>query len=90
MKKSLVNLALALAAVAFALTATLPACTQSSQSSGQVTIKDPAEYNAYVTALNQQRRSSMNEMSAVGKPHSRAARCTSSSNSSSVPVSRTA
>ena len=55
MKKSLVNLALAFAIAAIALSATLPACAQSAQSGQQTgpTIKDSAEYNAYVTATNQ-------------------------------------
>ncbi len=60
MKKSLVTLALAFALAATAQQATPPAGGQQSaqpgqtgQTSGQVTIKDPAEYNAYVTALQQ-------------------------------------
>ena len=55
MKKSLVNLALAFAIAAVALSATLPACAQSAPSGQQTgpTIKDSAEYNAYVTATNQ-------------------------------------
>jgi hypothetical protein len=55
MKNSLVTLALACALAAFAQEAAPPAGGQSAQSpqSGQVTIKDPAEYNAYVTALQQ-------------------------------------
>lgn len=53
MKKSLVTLALAFAIAAIALSATLPACAQAAPAAGQVTIKDPAEYNAYVTALQQ-------------------------------------
>lgn len=63
MKKSLVTLVLAFAVGAVAQTAdqqqTPPAggqpaqSAQSGQSSGQVTIKNPAEYNAYVTALQQ-------------------------------------
>lgn len=54
MKKSLVTLALAFALAASAQQATPPAGGQSSQS-GQAapTIKDPAEYNAYVTATQQ-------------------------------------
>ncbi len=60
MKKSLVTLALAFALAATAQQATPPAGgqqpaqpAQSGQTAGQVTIKDPAEYNAYVTALQQ-------------------------------------
>ena len=58
MKKSLVTLVLAFAVVAIAQDQqpTPPAGGQSAQSgqqSGQVTIKNPAEYNAYVTALQQ-------------------------------------
>jgi tetratricopeptide (TPR) repeat protein len=55
MKKSLVTLVLAFALAAAAQEATPPAGGQSAQS-GQATgptIKDPAEYNAYVTALQQ-------------------------------------
>lgn len=55
MKKSLVTLVLAFALAATAQEATPPAGGQSAQS-GQATgptIKDPAEYNAYVTALQQ-------------------------------------
>jgi tetratricopeptide (TPR) repeat protein len=55
MKKSLVTLVLAFALAATAQQATPPAGGQSAQS-GQATgptIKDPAEYNAYVTALQQ-------------------------------------
>ncbi|HEY5161568.1 MAG TPA: hypothetical protein VII81_01035, partial [Terriglobales bacterium] len=49
------NLALAFAIAAVALSATLPACAQSAPSGQQTgpTIKDSAEYNAYVTATNQ-------------------------------------
>src|ERR1051325_5037112 len=55
MKKSLVTLALAFAFAGIVLSATLPACGQAAPSAqpGQVTIKHPAEYNAYVTATNQ-------------------------------------
>ena len=56
MKKSLVTLALAFALAASAQQATPPAGGQQPAQSGQpgqVTIKDPAEYNAYVTALQQ-------------------------------------
>ena len=54
MKKSLVTLALAFALAAFAQQATPPAGGQTPQSSqAGPTIKDPAEYNAYVTATQQ-------------------------------------
>ena len=61
MKKSLVTLALAFALSAFAQEATPPAGGQQPQGGQQQggqqpsgpTIKDPAEYNAYVTALQQ-------------------------------------
>lgn len=62
MRKSFVTLALAFAIAATAQQATPPAGGQSpssaqpgqsGQPAGQVTIKDPAEYNAYVTALQQ-------------------------------------
>jgi hypothetical protein len=63
MKKSLVTLVLAFAIAGLAQEATPPAGGQSAPSGqaasgqaaqpGQVTIKDPAEYNAYVTALQQ-------------------------------------
>jgi tetratricopeptide (TPR) repeat protein len=55
MKKLLVNLALAFAIAAVALSATLPACAQAAPSGQQTgpVIKDSSEYNAYVTATNQ-------------------------------------
>lgn len=56
MKKSLVTLALAFALAATAQQATPPAGGQAAPSGQQPsgpTIKDPAEYNAYVTALQQ-------------------------------------
>ena len=53
MKKSLIILVLLLAAVAMAQTAADPQAQGGQAAPTGPTIKDPAEYNAYVTALNQ-------------------------------------
>ena len=53
MKKSLIILVLAFAAVAMAQTGADPQAQGGQAAPTGPTIKDPAEYNAYVTALNQ-------------------------------------
>ncbi len=54
MKKSLVIMLLVLASAALVQQSVAQAAGQAAQSSGQPTIKDPAEYNAYINAYQQQ------------------------------------